>query len=405
MHCRYPGRSREEALVSRLRPLAALCTLALGTFTGGPFTTARMPVARGQDASPILVRFTAAATEPNKVESIPPQKTHASGDLIGYKLLATEFEATGQSMAEYQSRLDRLKMLSSQALEKFGDNPDFKSEAGVKKVLGSIDSVLAENDYQIWIPTASLWDTLARSKEERGLPYSTAMRRRVDQEGGRFTAKYVFDCDTGSMIYLHILEQINAPVCMVETKRHNFVRWRFSDTHYLNWDVNSGNVFTDDEYRRGGVGLSSGFTKEEEVAGGYLKDMSRDEVTSYHLALVAQLYSDRRDFDKAIATFKKCIGLAPNKALPRNNLAWMIAIEPQLQKPKLLDLALSEATKAVELRPSDGNLIDTLAAAYAARRDFANALKWEQSKYGNKNLERIAVYKEGIKTPAELGWK
>ena len=91
--------------------------------------------------------------------------------------------------------------------------------------------------------------------------------------------------------------------------------------------------------------------------------------------------------------------------MPRNNLAWMIAVEPELQKPELLDLALSEATKAVQLSPTDGNFIDTLAAAYAARRDFASALKWEQSEHGNKDAQRIAVYKEGAKTPAELGWK
>jgi hypothetical protein len=57
------------------------------------------------------------------------------------------------------------------------------------------------------------------------------------------------------------------------------------------------------------------------------------------------------------------------------------------------------------VRPRDGNFIDTLAATFAARNDFANALKLERSEYGNKNPERIAVYEEAKKTPAELGWK
>lgn len=329
----------------------------------------------------------------------------AGADSLGHSLLKTEFEATGQSKAEYQSRLDRLDLLTSQVLKKINPKPDLKSESDAKDVLRTIDTVLAENDYQIWIPSDSLWDALALNKGQMGLAYSAAMRKREKDLGGAYAARYVFDCDTGSLIYLHILEQISAPVCLVETKRHNFVRWRFSESRYLNWDVNSGAVFEDQDFRNGGVGLSSGFTKEEEEAEGYLRDMSRSELLSYHRQLVAKQYQARRAFDKAIDTYQECIRRTPEKPAPRNNLAWMIAIEPDLQEAKFLDLALAEATKAVELRPRDGNYIDTLSATYAARRDFTNALKWERSEYGNKNPERIAVYQEGKKTPAELGWK
>lgn len=327
------------------------------------------------------------------------------GDSLGHALLKAEFEATGQSKAEYQTRLERLDLLTSQVLTRISPNPDLKSESDAKDILRVIDTVLAENDYQIWIPSDSLWDALARNKGGMGNAYSTAMRKRKKELGEAYTAKYVFDCDTGSLIYLHILEQIKAPVCLVETKGHNFVRWRFSDTRYLNWDVNSGDEFKDEDYRKGGVGLSRGFTKEEEVAEGYLQDMSREELLSYHFQLVAKQYQARRDFDKAIDIYKASIRNSPKKPGPRNNLAWMIAIEPDLQKTEFLELALAEAKKAVELRPRDGNYIDTLAATYAAHHDFANAMKWESSEYGNKNPERLAVYREGTKTPAELGWK
>lgn len=332
-------------------------------------------------------------------------ESQRGSETLGHVLLEAELEAKGETQAEFDIRMNFLDLLTSQALSKFPTKPKLTDESEARQILATIDTVLAENDYQLDIPCDSLWAALSKNQGVRGLPYSKGMKRRAKDLGGSYVAKFVFDCDTGSMIYLHILERINAPVCLVETKRHNFVRWRFSDAHYLNWDVNSGDAFEDDDFRKGGVGLSSGFSKEEELAEGFLQDMSREQLMSYHLLLSVKQYQSRQAFDKAIDLYKTCIRSLPKSPTPRNNFAWMIATEPALQESVLLDIALAEATRAVEIRPRDGNIIDTLAATYAARHDFAIALKWERSEHGNKNSARIAAYEDGTKTPSELGWK
>jgi tetratricopeptide (TPR) repeat protein len=144
------------------------------------------------------------------------------------------------------------------------------------------------------------------------------------------------------------------------------------------------------------------FEGETERKGHFLVDMSREEVKSYHFSIVADLWKERQQFEKAIECYRKAIEGRPYSATPRNNLAWMIATQPNLQRRDFLDHALTMAHSAVELRPKDGNFIDTLAAVHAARHEFDEAIAVEKT--GRNNPSRIRAYLDR-KTPVEMDWK
>lgn len=56
------------------------------------------------------------------------------------------------------------------------------------------------------------------------------------------------DCDLYSTLYLSIAETLNLPLKTVGMPRHMFVRWKFDDGSYLNWEATSGFEAKDDYY-------------------------------------------------------------------------------------------------------------------------------------------------------------
>jgi tetratricopeptide (TPR) repeat protein len=92
----------------------------------------------------------------------------------------------------------------------------------------------------------------------------------------------------------------------------------------------------------------------------------------------AAAYQDRRQYDLAFADLTRAVEVSPDNSEAQNALAWMMSTSPD-QKFRNGKDALTHASKACYLSSwQQGNLIDTLAAAYAELGNFSEAVMWEQ---------------------------
>jgi tetratricopeptide (TPR) repeat protein len=175
----------------------------------------------------------------------------------------------------------------------------------------------------------------------------------------------IFDCDTGSLIFLTIAENLGAPVAMVEMPlpgskfHHNFVRWLLGNAALLEWDMN----------------LQSQCTTPPGLTGFEGKSMSREEEIGYALSLRPNLWERLAEYDRAITDLHTSMILYSGSDV-FNNLAWLIATRPVSNRNLLEDEALTAAQHALALWPS-ANYRDTLACVYAMRRDYAAAISSE----------------------------
>ncbi len=115
-------------------------------------------------------------------------------------------------------------------------------------------------------------------------------------------------------------------------------------------------------------------------------------------------FAGKKQYDKAVAVFQEAIQLNPNRPDAYNNLAWLYATCPKdavRNGKKAVQLAL----KACDFSDwHDGETMDTLAAAYAECKLFAEAVQWQKravemshadKEDRTKALGRLKLYEEG----------
>jgi spermidine synthase len=114
-----------------------------------------------------------------------------------------------------------------------------------------------------------------------------------------------------------------------------------------------------------------------------------------HLALASLSSVEGREADAA-AHYRRALELDPDLGAVRNDLAWLLATtrDAALRSPAEA-VALAEAQRARQGAPS-ANLLDTLAAAYAADGRFADALRTAQEALTLAQRERNTGLAEQI---------
>jgi Tfp pilus assembly protein PilF len=103
-------------------------------------------------------------------------------------------------------------------------------------------------------------------------------------------------------------------------------------------------------------------------------------------------YAAKKEYDKAVAIFGEAIQLNPNRPDAYNNLAWLLATCPQ-DPVRNGQKAVQLAAKACDFSDwRDGNLLETLAAAYAECKMFTEAVLWQKRavEMGHEDKEDIA---------------
>jgi len=88
---------------------------------------------------------------------------------------------------------------------------------------------------------------------------------------------------------------------------------------------------------------------------------------------LAMVYHDARQIEKATATYRKILSLAPDNSLALNNLAWILATDPNASDKQKRE-AVALAKRAVKRRRIS-TYLDTLAEAYFANGNVHLAIK------------------------------
>ncbi|NKB48088.1 MAG: tetratricopeptide repeat protein [Alphaproteobacteria bacterium] len=89
-------------------------------------------------------------------------------------------------------------------------------------------------------------------------------------------------------------------------------------------------------------------------------------------------YSDKGDFDQAIADYERALQLNPNLSSALNSLAWDLATMPAADR-RNGRRAVELAERATKTNTREPGFLDTLAAAYAEVGRFSDAVRTQEN--------------------------
>ncbi|MGJ4997709.1 hypothetical protein ACQR0Z_25010 [Bradyrhizobium sp. HKCCYLS3077] len=277
---------------------------------------------------------------------------------LGYDILDLESEACFVPDSSYRLLDEILDRVTARLTEPQQSGIGIADEARVIAISELTGDVLAELGFGLYIPTETLGDALV-SRSASGMP-----------------PRYIFDCDTGSLILLTVAEYLRMPASLVEItlnsgSLHNYVRWPLSDGRSLDWDTN-------------GRGLC---VSPKDQPTFQAQSMSRSATMGYAATMRAPLWKKQKQYIRALSEYRQDMRDRPGHPSPFNNLAWLIVTTDFSERESLRAEALQAATQAVSLQRQAGaaavtrenlaNYLDTLACAYAYAGDYKNAIASE----------------------------
>jgi hypothetical protein len=293
--------------------------------------------------------------------------------------------------------LDRIIARSEAAITAIIKSPSSDNRADAIRILQSIDQVLLEENFVVCIQVENLSAglTLANPKNLKCYQYRPNGSSTINDK------HYCIDCDLSAMIFYSVGEVMHLPINFIEVPGHNFVRWRFSEMDYINWDNNSARTYTDDDFRDGRSPTSNEpFSRKEEENLHYLKDMSATEMEAYYNVIIAGILKNNQHYKEAEQRFLYAINSRPYDALAMNNLSWMYLTVPSFKDSATYQKAYNLSVKVDQLSPKSIEYRDTFSCACAAVGKFDSAIKVEKT--ARNKPERIKAFEAG-KTCLDLG--
>ena len=338
-------------------------------------------------------------------------------ETVVHQLLADElyyrFECSGQDgSAWYEESVATLDKLLEKAKMKLAslDVKDWKkaNRKEAKAALKAIDQVLYESGYAVCVETEYLSTTLGTPKPLRSQNSSAINLTSIDGEGTCYLIRRPqyrdeairknwsngikpFDCDVGAILYIAIAQQNLLPLTFIEVPNHNFVRWRFKNGSYFNWDTNDAESYSDDDYRMTRPRTTSTrFTPEQEKLNRYLVDLKIEEIRGYFAGLLISLVESGDCIEEL---YELSAPYIKSNATALNNFAWAFSTRAHFKGTKYASIAVELAKQATDMDPNC-NFWDTFSCAYAAYDDFPEAIRIEMEKI-SPDSPRIAKFRNG----------
>ena len=256
-----------------------------------------------------------------------------------------------------------LNRIIDEAKNRISMDPPYSRKTAIK-ILQSIDDLLVENNflYKNGVNLISLTlqprkldgDTIQYLQEL--LPERYRKWNHPSEQSGRLLPsdkqkehalshlgeKYHFaDCDELTLLYLAIGEILDLPISKVYVPYHSFIRWRFSDGSYLNWETTVAEARTDEDY----ISLLD-IPSSAIDTGAFLRSLGSNEILEGTYLGRGISWADRMELDKAIADFNKAIATIPN-----HDLAYYNRGKAYLDKGDF-DRAITDFDRAISIYPS-----------------------------------------------------
>lgn len=272
---------------------------------------------------------------------------------LGFEILDSESQAC--FVTDQQYRL--LDEIVDAVVKNVKYNPSLTDRQAkleqARQISKKISDTLMARGFALDIPTKNLGDALL----ERNHPGQREL--------------HVFDCDTGSFIFLTVAENLGAPVSLVEItlasgSGHNYVRWQIDDQTLFDWDMNG----------------QSECATPPNLASYEGRSMTRSETLGYALTLRAELWKDRGLYESALSDFRGAMKLYPQAPISHNNFAWLIATREVPNRKKLQQEALAAAERTIAIA-REPNYLDTLACVHALMGNFPQAIKLQYEAVAN----------------------
>lgn len=251
---------------------------------------------------------------------------------LAHRLLSLEESAFSQPDRDFSEMYGVLDSLIDKAKTKLkpiiGDDRLTEKEKALD-ILEAIDQTLWEMDFIVAIHTRFMYQALKRTEvmNKSNISFLSRDDRRPDDNtvyyGSYFLSRSnsandphiesdtkvtwmseekkveflaeplnhyrLIDCDLAAYLYLSIGEIMDLPIYLAGVPEHKFVRYFIDAEEYINWDNNSANDFSDDDFRNClSPTASTEFDKEDEKNKYYLKTLRMADALAVHSSLIVR---------------------------------------------------------------------------------------------------------------------